>query len=102
MPITGTLKRLCFRSQYKPALLGLFIHPLFLAHRGLWRAIAASREHPVGRLLDIGCGSPPYRELFPDRVYAGLAIDSEVARQQGVADALYGGGRSPFAEKPLA
>lgn len=92
----GTLRRLYYRAQYRPALLGLFINPFFLARRGLWRAIKASGVHLAGPLLDVGCGSKPYRELFPDRVYVGLDMDSEATRQRGVADAFYDGGRFPF------
>lgn len=92
------LKRLYYRSQYKPSILGVFINPFFLARQALWKAIAASAGQLQGPLLDVGCGSKPYQGLFPVPRYVGLDIDSETARKRGVADAFYDGTRFPFGD----
>jgi SAM-dependent methyltransferase len=48
-------------------------NPLGLARRLLRRALAERAGYVEGRLLDVGCGAQPYRDLFPrvDR-YVGL------------------------------
>ena len=52
-----------------------------------------------GRLLDVGCGSKPYRELFATQVYVGLELDNEPARSRGIADAFYDGRSFPFLDE---
>lgn len=83
--------------QFDPRLLGLLVNPFFLARRRLHGAVA---EHAValrGRsLLDVGCGTKPYRALFDVTEYIGLDIDSEFTRSRGIADVLYDGKRFPF------
>lgn len=84
------------REQFNPGLLGLFINPFFLARRRLRRAVAAMAGELSGRLLDVGCGTKPYRDLFQVSEYLGLDIDSETTRRQGTADVLYDGSAFPF------
>jgi SAM-dependent methyltransferase len=38
--------------------------PLWIARRSLRRAISERARHARGRLLDVGCGTQPYRDLF--------------------------------------
>jgi SAM-dependent methyltransferase len=47
-------------------------------------------------LLDVGCGTKPYRNLFDVTKYVGLDVDSELTRSRGIADVLYDGKRFPF------
>lgn len=58
----------------RAALLG---HPYYLARSALRREIArAAGDVPIGPLLDVGCGSMPYRGLFPlNSPYECLEID---------------------------
>ena len=49
-----------------------------------------------GAILDVGCGSKPYRELFDAKEYVGLEIDSYANRVKGVADCYYDGKIFPF------
>jgi SAM-dependent methyltransferase len=50
-----------------------------------------------GQLLDVGCGSKPYRNLFVnvDR-YIGLEFDTPESRAAGYADFFYDGNHFPF------
>jgi SAM-dependent methyltransferase len=51
--------------------------PLHLAQRSLYRAIKQRTHYAQGRLLDLGCGVKPYRELFSHvSQYVGLEIDT--------------------------
>ena len=49
-----------------------------------------------GRLLDVGCGSKPYQELFAVDDYIGLDIDNEAMRNRKIADYFYDGTTFPF------
>lgn len=51
-----------------------------------------------GRLLDVGCGTKPYRSLISADEYVGLDIDNETARERGIADHFYPGNFFPFAD----
>lgn len=47
--------------------------PLGLARRLLRRALAERAAYARGRMLDVGCGAQPYRDLFPQvERYVGL------------------------------
>ena len=83
-------------QQFNPGLGGLLINPFFLARRALWHCMHGRARELCGRLLDVGCGSKPYRQLFDVSEYVGLDIDSETARRRGTADFLYDGNRFPF------
>lgn len=92
----GLLRRYLQKQQFNPGLLGAFVNPFFLARRQLWREIAAASASLSGPLLDVGCGTKPYRSLFATDTYIGLDLDSQATRARGIADALYDGGRFPF------
>ena len=86
------------RQQFDPGPLGVLANPFFLARRRLHRAIGQHAGALGGRLLDVGCGTKPYRNLFSVDEYIGLDIDSEAARARGDADAYYDGQRFPFGD----
>ena len=90
------LRTLLATQQYQPGPLGMFVNPFFLARRALWREIALASGGLSGRLLDVGCGSQPYRSLFTSCTYTGLDIDTPRTRKLAIADALYDGHRFPF------
>lgn len=92
------VKRACAREEFAPGVLGLFINPFFLARRALWRAMRDFRPHVKGKVLDVGCGTMPYRSLYDVEDYVGLEIDSPQARSRNKADDFYAGGRFPYAD----
>ncbi len=79
----GALRRHLRRQQFNPDLSGAFVNPFFLARRELWRGIAAASPALSGPLLDVGCGTQPYRELFATEIYVGLDIDSRAHARAG-------------------
>jgi SAM-dependent methyltransferase len=83
------------REQFDPGFVGLFVNPFFLARRSLWRAIRDAAPSVGGRVLDVGCGTMPYRALFATPTYVGLDIDSPSTRARGLADLLYDGRTFP-------
>lgn len=92
------LRRVIRKEQFNPGVLGAFVNPFFLARRRLWAEMRRLSTFVQGRVLDVGCGTQPYRELFEVSEYVGLDIDTPLARERGTADAFYGGDRFPFDE----
>jgi len=90
------LKSIYLKQMFFPSLLGLMINPFYFARAGLAESIAGFSRLLKGRLIDIGCGSMPYKKLFMVDDYVGLDIDSEVTRNRRVADQLYDGKVFPF------
>jgi SAM-dependent methyltransferase len=57
--------------------------PLWIARRSLRRSIRARARHLRGRLLDLGCGTRPYRDLF-GHVTATVNLDMPPNQQVDV------------------
>lgn len=55
--------------------------------------------HLGGDLLDLGCGSSPYKGILTFKSYRGLEIDSPLTRGRGIADDFYKGGRLPYLDQ---
>jgi SAM-dependent methyltransferase len=94
----AALKRGFSARQFNPGFWGIFLNPFYLARRGLRKEIEAASPLIGGSLLDVGCGTKPYRDLFHVHSYIGLELDSPVSRKRGVADAYYDGTTFPFPE----
>jgi SAM-dependent methyltransferase len=84
------------RQIFFPGLIALFFNPFYFARKNLASAISEFSKHIHGHLLDVGCGSKPYRSLFKVETYRGLDIDSPITRNRGVADDLYDGIYFPY------
>jgi SAM-dependent methyltransferase len=95
--LRAALVRRWRKEQFNPGWLGVFINPFFLARRSLWRAVQAAAPRLRGRLLDVGCGTKPYRALFKVDAYVGLDIDRPTTQRQGAADLVYDGNTFPVA-----
>ncbi len=94
----GAVIRFARRQQFHPGPLAVLVNPFYFARRGLRDAIVACAPLIRGRVLDVGCGRKPYRDLFAVDDYVGLEIDSPETRGRGFADAFYDGRTFPFAD----
>lgn len=90
------LKQYILNQQFFPGVAGIFLNPFFIARSGLSKAMAHFATQLSGKLLDVGCGTKPYRKLFNVTGYVGLDIDSESTQKRGIADYLYDGEKFPF------
>lgn len=88
------LQRLIDGQAFSPTWKGVFFNPFYLARKGLCDEIAKIAPSLQGRLLDVGCGSKPYRHLFSVSEYVGL----EIAGRAKDADCYYDGKTFPFAD----
>jgi SAM-dependent methyltransferase len=84
------------RAQFFPGLLGMLVNPFYFARKGLLENILFCRSYVTGKVLDVGCGRKPYRELFPVAEYIGLEVDSPDSRAHKHADFFYDGRTFPF------
>lgn len=91
-----TLKERLLSRAHEPGLAGLLVNPFYLARSALWKAVSDSAPQLQGDLLDVGCGTKPYRHLLSVRRYVGLDVDSDRTRSLGIADDLYDGQRFPY------
>ena len=95
----GRLKQAVRRQQWRPGWWGVLVNPYFLTRRALWRAMAEFAPRLTGKVLDLGCGSQPYRGLFGNAQYVGMELDTEQNRAAKPADVFYDGRTIPFADE---
>jgi SAM-dependent methyltransferase len=96
MMVKNFLKNFIESQNFHPSLLGVFVNPFFISRRGLYRGIKKNSKWLEGKLLDVGCGSKPYLNLFEVSDYIGLEYDSKHSRLYSQADFFYNGNRFPF------
>lgn len=91
-------KDLYFAQQFNPSYFwGMFLNPFYFARRGLFQATHILAPFLEGDVLDVGCGSKPYRKLFKNaNSYVGLEYDTPENRASKNADYFYDGTRFPF------
>ena len=83
--------------HFQPGAMSLLTNPYHLARTRIFWSLKASADHLTGRLLDVGCGSKPYRSLFTKCTsYEGLDIDQPRNRERNIADHFYDGKNFPF------
>lgn len=91
--MNGFLRRAMFEAPWW----AVFVNPWFLPRRALWRAMQRASGQLRGRILDLGCGVQPYRQLLTmvDAI-TGLEIDTDQNRKNKCADVYYDGATLPF------
>lgn len=90
------LRRWKERQQFVPGWAGVWINPFYFARRGLLAGLQRFFPELKGEVLDVGCGSKPYREFIPAVRYVGLEYDTPRTRASFAADAYYDGRTFPF------
>jgi len=74
--------------------------PSYLIRKGLFNAIAKHAKMLNGRLMDLGCGSKPYKSLFSVTEYIGVDYNSEGHPHEGESiDVFYDGITLPFPDE---
>lgn len=90
------LKKWYQRQQFEPGGMGWLVNPFYLARRGLRQKMGELLPNLQGEVLDVGCGTKPYRALVPATRYVGLDYDTPMRRADGHADVYYDGGKFPL------
>ena len=76
--------------------LGLIFNPFFFARKNLYNHIRSLSAKIFGRVLDVGCGNKPYKNLISYSEYIGLEFDTPENRVAKKADFFYDGKYLPF------
>lgn len=76
-------------------------HPYFIARSALRKSFSqVVHSQANNSVLDVGCGSMPYKDLFhPDCTYIGLEINQERNQGHSFATHLYDGKVIPFPDR---
>ncbi len=86
------------KQSFNPNFFGIFINPIFIARRNLYKHIRSFSTRVSGRTLDVGCGKKPYKELFTNVTeYIGLDIENPGhPHNEEDIDVFYDGEKIPF------
>lgn len=96
--MAGFLSKHLKSQDFRPTLLGLFTNPFYFARKEAYENIKKFAPRLDGRLLDVGCGTQPYKDLFNVKEYIGLEIDTPSNRKLKEVDIFYEGKSFPFAD----
>lgn len=102
MKINDLKKKLIEEHFFRPRWYSVFLNPYFINRRGLFNAIQrfASSISEDSKVLDVGCGIKPYRDLFKTSSYTGIDIQGGGHDDtQKAADEFYDGVHIPFPEQ---
>lgn len=95
-----TLRNSWKHRHFEPNVFALLANPYYLARSALYKAIVVHSSKLTGRVLDVGCGTKPYRSLFTScSSYEGLDIDQPRNRERAIADHFYDGETFPFPDE---
>ena len=84
-------------QQFIPSIISIFINPSYFIRKGLYKRIKENAGYLKGNLLDIGCGSKPYKNLFRVNSYTGLDINNSAhSHEYESVDVYYNGQSFPF------
>ena len=84
-------------NQFRPSFAGVLVNPFWLCRRALYDKLYEYAPHLLGRVLDFGCGTRPYRALLTSATeYIGLEYDSPENRMHKRADIYYNGETIPL------
>ena len=75
----------------------MFLNPFYFSRKGLYNGIKEYSVNLKGKLLDFGCGSKPYRNLFACDEYVGVDLESSGHNHEKEdIDFYYNGKSLPF------
>jgi len=87
------------REEFNPRIIGLFL-PDYFVTKALHHNMSKLTPRLSGRLLDIGCGAKPYKDMCINvDEHLGIEIDDEYPLQKSDADYLYDGKVMPIGDK---
>jgi SAM-dependent methyltransferase len=85
------------KEQFRPSLAGIFLNPFYFSRRILVKNIRYYSGNINGNVLDIGCGTKPYKDLFNTVSYTGIDTDTSGHNHEfSSVDVFYDGTFLPF------
>ncbi|MDR1983062.1 MAG: class I SAM-dependent methyltransferase [Holosporaceae bacterium] len=93
-------RKILAKQNFNPGIMGIFTNPFYFARKNLYKRISEFARELQGTILDVGCVTKPYRELFRVDIYHGLEYaDSASGINNKSQDFTYDGHRFPFQDK---
>jgi len=94
------IKNYIKNQAFLPTPIGVFLNPFYIARLNLFRNIKKISHHfNDGYLLDVGCGTKPYKSLFNVTSYIGLDVAGGGHDDDAkTADIYYNGKNFPFSD----
>ena len=86
-PYVAGYNKLAFSCRWYAAL----FNPFYFARKNLHRHISALCGNLSGKILDVGCGTKPYKDMIRHTGYVGLEFDTPENRNSKQADIFYDG-----------
>lgn len=86
------------KLQFSSSVWSIFFNPMYISRKSLYNKILQLSNKLNGKLLDFGCGSKPYIDLFKN-VKEYIGVDIEVSGHDfhdKKADFFYDGKKLPF------
>lgn len=88
-----------YKEQFNPSHIGIFINPFYHGRRAIYLNIRKRAVNIRGRILDVGCGSKPYKELFQADEYFGIDVNtSGHSHKYSEVDLFYDGINIPISD----
>lgn len=97
----GFFKDIYVKQRFEPNWLGVVINPFYFIRKRLFKGVRDLAPALSGRLLDLGCGSKPYKRLFVNATeYIGVDIENEGHdHRTEEVDVYYDGKVLPFEDE---
>ncbi len=93
------LRKIHEREMFNPKLFGFFFNPFYTIRKGIYKGVKENASNLTGKLLDFGCGSKPYKDLFDVEEYIGLDIEESGHNHENEdIDMFYDGKVIPFSD----
>jgi SAM-dependent methyltransferase len=95
--VKDQLKKILHDAEFGHSVLGFFYNPFYLTRRALHKKIRSYSGYINGNVLDIGCGSKPYKSFFNYSEYTGIDTDTSghVHKKEEI-DIFFDGKKIPF------
>ena len=87
------------RYAFSTGIGSVFFNPFYFARKALKNNISELGQHLSGKILDVGCGTQPYKHLLHYTEYKGMEYDTPDNRKYKNADFFYDGAHFPLQDK---
>lgn len=100
MKLLHVMRSILRKQSFQPTWLGVIVSPVYIVRRGLYQNIKQFAPLISGDVLDFGCGSKPYENLFENaKSYVGCDLKvSGHSHSDSRVDQFYDGRTLPFAD----
>ncbi len=99
MSLASLKSKIIEENFFRPKWYSVLVNPYFINRFTLFTAIKkfAIETNPEAKILDVGCGIKPYRELFHSHSYTGIDIAGGGHTDEAkMVDVFYDGKNIPF------